>query len=165
MQVNLVRILRVWVSLFLCLLTGASGIASAQSAKEGPSDVAMLRAEVQRLTLELLRYRAEFIQWKMNSTSMELQQVQAERQRLIRERQLIEREIGDLNQFSADGPGGEDEGRREELKGIQLPAILELERTTTTREGTLVAALGAESARLTEIQKQVQRLTAQPATR
>jgi hypothetical protein len=161
MQWNLVQNARSWVRLFLCFLTGAAWIASAQSVKNDATDVAELRAEVQRLALELLKYRAELIQWKMDSIRAELQHVQAERQRLTGERQVIEREIGELNQVSTNGPGGEDELRREELRTVQLPTILDRERAATMREATLAAAFGAESARMTEIQKQAQRLAVQ----
>lgn len=164
MQWNSVQSARSWVRLFLCLLTLAAWIASAQSVKDEADDIAALRAAVQRLASELLQYRAELIQWKIDSISAELHHVQAERQRLTGERQLIEREIGELNQASTNGPAAEDEGRREELKTVQLPAILDTERAATMREATLVAAFGAESARLTEIQKQVQRLAVQAPT-
>jgi hypothetical protein len=151
------------VGLFLCLLTGAGWAAPAQTVKDEPTDVAVLRAEVQRLALELLQSRAELIQLKMELLGTELQQVQGERQRLAGERQLIEREIGELNQASTNQPGAEDEGRKEELEAVQLPAILDNERAATTREATLVAALNAERARIDEIQKQVQRLAARAA--
>jgi hypothetical protein len=161
MQLNFVSSARGWGRLFLCLLTGAAWIASAQPVKDEATDVAALRAEVQRLALELLQYRAELVQWKMHTISAELQQVQAERQRLAGERQVIEREIGDLNQTSANGSGAEDEGRREELNNVQLPALLASERAATMREATLAAALGSETARMTGIQKQMQHLAVQ----
>lgn len=160
MQWNSVQMARSGVLLFLCLVTGAAGIVPAQSGNGEAADIAALRAEVQRLALELLRYRAELTQWKMDSIGAELQHVQAERQRLTGERQMIEREIGELNQASTNGPGAEDEARREELKSVQLPLLVDRERAATVRESTLVAVFGTESARLTEIQKRVQRLAA-----
>jgi hypothetical protein len=159
MQWNSVQIARSGAPLFFCLVTGAAGIVPAQSAKGEAADITALRAEVQRLALELLQYRAELIQWKMDSIGAELQHVQAERQHLTGERQVIEREIGELNQASTNGIGTEEE-RREELRTVQLPTIMDRERAVTVREATLVAAFGAERARLSEIQKQVQRLTA-----
>jgi len=162
MQMNFIPGARGCMCLLLCLLMGARWIASAQSVKDDRTDVAELRVEVQRLALELLQYQAELIQWKMHWISAELQQVQAERQRLAGERHLVEREIGDLNQASANGPGAEDEGRREELNTVQLPALMASERAATTREAALAAALGAESARITEVKKRMQRLAAQP---
>ena len=44
-----------------------------------------------------------------------------------------------------------------------LPALLETERAASQREASLTAALGAENARMTEMRKQAERLTAQPA--
>jgi hypothetical protein len=147
-----------WVVFFL--VTGAACSLPAQSREEAP-DLSTLRAEVQRLALELLQHRAEFLQWKMHWMRAELQQLQAERQRLRSEHQLIEREIGELNLASTHGSGAEDEGRKEELKSIQAPAILAGERAASAREAALVAALNAESAKIADIQRQVQRLTAQ----
>ena len=163
MQLNSVQSARSCVRLFLCLVAGAAGIVSAQSVKDEADDVAALRAAVQRLASELLQYRAELIQWKIDSISAELHHVQAERQRLTGERQVIEREIGELNQASTNGHGAEEE-RREELRTVQLPTIMDSERAATVREATLVAAFGAERARLSEIQKQVQRLAVQAPT-
>lgn len=148
--------------LLACLLMGAGAcIAPAQSVKAEPNDAAALRAEVQRLALEVLQVRAELIQWKMDSIRAELQRVQAERQRVAGERRLIEREIGHLDQAATKGPGAEDQARREELNDVQLREMLATERTTAAREATLIAALSAESARMNEIQKQVER---QPAS-
>jgi hypothetical protein len=96
----------------------------------------------------------------MHSIGIELRQVQAERQRLNGERRLIEREIGELNLASTNEPGSEDEHRREELTNVQLPAALAGEHAATAREATLVAALAAENERLTEIRKQVHRVSA-----
>jgi hypothetical protein len=162
MSLNFAPSARASLSLLLCLLTGAAGIASSQSVKEEPTDVAALRAEVQRLAVDLLQHRAEFIQWRMLWIRTELQQVQSERQRLSGERQSMEREIGALNQSSANGTNGDDE-RKEELNSVQVPALLASERAAATREATLVAALNAESSQLAQIQKQVQRLTPQAA--
>jgi len=158
MRTNFLRSAQSWTRLLLCLLAAAAGFAQSQPVKDEASEVVVLRAGVQRLALELLQHRAEFLQWKMQSMSSELTQVQAERHRLAAERQRIEREIGDLNQTSTNGPGGEDEDRREELKSIQLPALWESERAAATRETTLATALGAENARIIDIQKQLQRL-------
>ena len=162
MPLNLVPSARARAVLFLCLLTGAGWIAPAQSVKGEATGVAALRAEVQRLALELLQYRAELIEWKMQSMSAELQRVRAERQRLSSERQLIEREIGELHQASADGAGAEEEERKQELHNIQLPALLASERAVNAREAMLSAALSAESAQMTEIQKRAERLVTQP---
>ena len=162
MQSNWLRIARSHGALLLCLLIGSGGIVPAQT-RENSQETAALRAEVRKLALELLQLRAEFIQWRIQSIGAELQQVQAERHRLAAERQLIEREIGDLSQVSANGPGGEDEGRRDELKTAQLPAIWESERAATARETVLTTALGAETARFAEIHKHRQRLEAEAA--
>jgi hypothetical protein len=159
MRLNLVRSTRNRLAVFLCVLTGAAWIASAQSAEA--TDVAALRAEVQRLALELLKYRAELTQWKMHFMSAELQHVRAERQRINSERQLVEREIGELNQASANGAGAEDEERKQELNNILLPTLLASEQAANAREATLSAALSAESAQMTEIQKRAERLAAQ----
>jgi hypothetical protein len=162
MQLNHCQSARTSLRLFLCFLTAATWAASAQSVKDETTDVAVLRSEVQRLALELLRHRAEFIQWKMHWMRAELQQVQAERQRLTGERQSIEREIGELNHASTNSPGGENEDRKEELNGVQVPALLAGERAATTRESVLTAALSAENAQISEIQKQMERLATQP---
>ena len=147
----------------LLALIGVTWTGSAQSVRDEASDVGALRAEVRRLALEVLDCRAELVQWKVQVISSELAQVQAERQRITGDRQLIEREIGDLGQGSANGASGEDEGRREELNTAHLPALLETERAASQREASLTAALGAENARMTEMRKQAERLTAQPA--
>ena len=149
------------IGLSLLLLTGAAWIGSAQSVKDEINDVGALRAEVRRLALELLDCRAELVQWKVHVINAELAQVQAERQRLTGERQLIEREIGDLNPAPTSGSSAEDEGRREELNTVHLPTLLESERAVIKREESLTAALGVENARMTEIQKQAQRLAGQ----
>jgi hypothetical protein len=146
-------------SLLVCLLTAVAWIAPAQPATGEASDVAALRAEVQRLARELLESRAEVIEWKMHTITAELRQVERERQRLASDRQTIEREIGELNLASTNGPGREDEGRREELTSVLLPAVLEGERAASAREATLGAALGAEDARRAEIRKRMQRIT------
>jgi hypothetical protein len=161
MQLNLIRRVRGRFGLLLCILTGAVWIASAQPVKEEISDVAALRAEVQRLALQLLQYRAELIQWKMHSFSAELEHVRAERQRLNSERQLIEREIGELNQTSANGAGAEDEERRQELNNVQLPALLASEGAVNAREAMLSSALSTESAQMTDVQEQAERLATQ----
>jgi len=150
-----------WTRPLLCLLIGTAGIVPAQTRENDAAENAALRAEVRKLSGDLLQLRADFVQWKMQSLGAELLRVQAERLRLTAERQLIEREIGDLSQVSADGPGGEDEGRREELKTAQLPAVWERERAAVAREAALGDALGAESERLAAIQKQKQRLESQ----
>jgi hypothetical protein len=126
------------------------------------SDVAVLRAEVKRLAHELLQHRAEFIQWKMHWIKTELEQVKAERQRLASERQSVEREIGELNLASTNSPGAEDEARKDELKNVQMPALLAGERVATAREATLIAALNTENTQLAEIQKQMQGRASQP---
>jgi len=162
MQRDFAHSVRGWMSLFVFLLTGAAWISPAQSVKDETNDVAALRVEVRQLALELLECRAELVQWKVHLINAELLQVQAERQRIAGERQLIEREIGDLTQAPTSGHGGEDEGRREELNMVHLPTLVASERAATMREEKLTAALGAENARMTEIQKQVQRLAGQP---
>jgi hypothetical protein len=161
MQRDFAQSVRGWIGLFLFLLIGAAWIGSAQSVKDEINDVGALRAEVRRLALELLECRAELVQWKVHVINAEVVQVQAERQRLTGERQLIEREIGDLNPVPTSGSGAEDEDRREELNTVHLPTLLENERAVIKREETLTAALGAENARMTEIQKQAQRLAGQ----
>src|SRR5262245_18952123 len=118
MQLDFVPNTRAWLRIFLCLFTDVTWIASAQSVKNEATEVASLRAEMLKLTLELLQHRAEFIQWKMNWIKVELEQIQAERRRVSGERQLIEREIGELNQASTNGPGAEDEGRKQELNTV-----------------------------------------------
>jgi hypothetical protein len=158
MKRNFVQSARGRVGLFLCVLTGAAWIAPAQPVKSEAADVAVLRAELRRLALELLQHRAEFIQWKMHWVSAQLQQAQAERQRLGGERQAIEREIGELNLALTRAPGAEDDSRREELKGVRLPALEASERAAATREATWLGALSAANAQLTEIQKQAEHL-------
>ena len=165
MQKNVVQSLSGWMGMCLCLFAGAAAIASAQPVKDETAEVALLRAEVQRLAVELLEYRAELVQWKMHIINTELLQVQAERQRLTGERQLIEREIGGLVPAATSNAGTDDEGRREDLHSVQLPALLSGERAAILREETLNAALSAENARLTEIQKQLQRWKGQTASK
>ena len=150
------------IRLLLCLLAGAAW--AAEPVKDEPADITALRAEVRRLAGELLEHRAEFTQWKIQWMNVELQHIQAERQRLINDRQVIEREIGELNQASTNGPGGEDDGRKEELNTIQLPAVMARERATGVRESALASAISGENARMAEIQKQIQRLAAQAPT-
>ncbi len=150
------------LALALYLLTGAASAASAQAAKEDTSEIAALRAEVKQLASELLQHRSEYIQWKMHWIRIELEQVKAERQRLAAERQTIEREIGELNLASTNSPGAEDAERQEELKNVQVPALLAHERAVTARETALSAALNTESASMAGIQKQLERLTSQP---
>ena len=149
------------IRLLLCLLAAAAW--AAEPVKDEPADIKTLRAEVRRLAAELLEHRAEFIQWKMEWMSGELQHIQAERQRLINERQVIEREIGELNQASTNGPGAEDDGRKEELNTIQLPAVMARERAAGVRESALASAISGENARMADIQKQLQRLGGQAA--
>jgi hypothetical protein len=160
MQVNIWPISSGMAGMFLCLLTGAACIAPAQTNEV--TATAALRDEVQKLKRELLLHRAELIVWKMQSIAAELRQVQSERQRLSSERQLIEREIGELNLASTNEPGSEDEGRREELNTVQLPALLAGERAATVRETTLAGALGAESTRMAEVRKQLQPMAPEP---
>lgn len=162
MKWNRIQSARALVPLFLCLATGALSKAPAQSVGDEPADVAALRSEVHRLGLELLQLRAELIQWRIETIGAHLQQVRAERQRLVGERQLMEREIGELSQVSSNTPGASDEERREELKTVQLPALLTSERAASEREASLAAALSAETARMNEIHKQVERLAARP---
>ena len=162
MQSNSIPLSRPVTFLLLGLSIGTSWNAPAQTGKSDVNEVASLRAEVQSLSRELLQYRAELIEWKMQSLSAELRQVQAERQRLGSERQLVEREIGELNLASTNNPGAEDEGRREDLANVQMPALLARETAARAREGTLASALSAENARITEIRQQLQRLTPAP---
>ena len=162
MQSNSISLSRRVTFLLLGLSIGTAWNAPAQTGKSEASDVAVLRAEVQRLSRELLQYRAELVEWKMQSLSAELRQVQAERQRLGSERQLVEREIGELNLASTNSPGAEDEGRREDLTNVQIPALLASETAARAREGTLASALSAENVRITEIRQQLQRLTPAP---
>jgi hypothetical protein len=159
MQSNYTSIPWPVTSLFLCLLIGAVRLAPAQTGKSDGNEVAELRAEVQRLSRELLQYRAELIHWKMQSLGAELRQVQTERQRLSAERQLIEREIGELNLASTNSPGAENEGRREELVNVQMPALLAAETAIAATEGTVAAALGAENTRLVEIRQRLRQMT------
>ena len=158
MKSNCIPIPRRVTGLFLCLWIGAAWNAPAQTGKSEVNDLAALRAEVQKLSRELLQYRAEFLEWKIQSLSIELRQVQAERQRLGIERQVIEREIGELNLASTNSPGAEDEGRRDELVNVQMPALLAGETAAIAREATLASALRAENARMMEIRQQLQRI-------
>jgi hypothetical protein len=144
-----------------CVLVGVAQIAPAQTIENDSQQNATLRTDVRKLVRELLDLRAEFVQWKLDSIGMQLDQVRAERQRLAAERQLIEREIGDLSQISANGPGGEDDVRRDELKMVQLPAVWERERAATLRESVLASALHTEKERLDAIRQQRQRLEAE----
>jgi hypothetical protein len=149
--------------LLLSLVVGSARVSAAQSTPGERSDVAALRAEVQRLERELLAYRAEVLEWKMHSITAELREVQSERQRLAGDRQTIEREIGELNLASTHGPGSEDEGRKEELSRVHLPAVLAGERAVSSREATLAAALSVEDARMAEIRRRLQRMPPQAA--
>jgi hypothetical protein len=156
MRLDLVQNFHGCLRILLCLLGGTAWIAPAQQAKEETSELVVLRAEVKRLAQQLLQHRAEFIQWKMHWIRAELEQVKSERQRLASERQSIEREIGELNLASTNGPGAEDEARREELKTVQVPALLAGERAATAREAALIAVLNTENTQMAEIQKQMQ---------
>lgn len=158
MKSNCNRTSRRVTGLVLFLWIGAGWNAPAQTGKSEGNDIAALRAEVQKLSRELLQCRAELLEWKIQSLSSELRQVQAERQRIGMERQVIEREIGELNLASTNSPGAEDEGRREELANVQMPALLAGETAAMAREATLASALRAESARIQEIRQQLQRM-------
>ena len=148
--------------LILCVAIGSAATAVAQTAKSDLTEVAALRVELQRLSRDLLQYRAELIEWKMQALSAELRLVEAERHRLGTERQVMEREIGELNLASTNNPGGEDEGRREELTNLQVPALLAGETAAAARATTLASALHAENVRLSEIRQQLQRSGSAP---
>ena len=135
---------------------GGLSMARAQTAPKEPEGLVNLRAEVQKLGSELLQVRAELTQWKIESLSAYVQQARAERQRLVSERQVMEREIGELSQGSNNTAGTNENERREELRDVQLPALLASERAAGDRESQLATMLGRETERLNAIRKQLE---------
>lgn len=143
--------------LTLCVLAASAGVAAAQPASPGTDEIADLKAQVHRLTGDVLQARAELILWKIDVLTAELRQIRSAREILSNERKVVEREIGELTLPSVSGPAGEDEGRKEELNNVQMPALHERERSVSAREDALASSLSVEKARLAELRERIDR--------